>query len=709
MHQVIYMKKVIVITSFLLCFKVVNAQVLKTISEIQTSGSFSSYTANCDTSLLKGQFVKVKGVVMTDPNKWYQAPTSYSFWIQEKGQNGPKTGLQIRLQKGAHGASTGVTGLMEGMEIELQGIVDYFNGETQIALDTNVTISILSLNNAIAAAPVVQVSTFNLGAVSGSSQAAQVSGEEWQGSYVELQNVTVVSVNSSSTRGNFTVRDANNNQIVVFDSHMDMRSNTNGWTKPTVGTVFSSIKGIIYHRNYLSTGGQNNFEIHPWRLSDLVVGSAPPDIQSLTRNPACPSPAGPVTVTATVTHPAGVPITSVVLKYAVGASNLTYISVNMTQTNPGVWEATIPAQPDGSFVHYYVEATDANNLKDTEPAFTPRSYRVNANGCTISDIQYVAPDIVKGTSKWYESGYQGLAVTGVKGVVVASANDLGYIYIQEGGKTAWAGIQIIETIPSNLQLGDSVSVNGDVYEYFGLTQIKNATVTKLASNVPYSPVTLPLSIFNDTMSVQNEAYESMLIRFAEPNLSVVNPIVDNINYSNKGDYRIGTDPFDPNRGIRVLAGRQTNNIFSSLNCAYVNDAMWEVTDGAMNVTPYVVDNNTILDEFQGILTYAWNRIKLLPRMTSDMVNVRQSSSQKQSSFNQTFTVYPNPANQWIEVQMNNPAKGTAYVIDITGKEILSKPFEGSQVQLNVENLSHGIYFIKIQTAENTSMAKWFKN
>jgi hypothetical protein len=104
---------------------------------------------------------------------------------------------------------------MEGMEIELQGIVDYFNGETQIALDTNVTISILSLNNAIATAPVVQVSTFNLGAVSGSSQAAQVSGEEWQGSYVELQNVTVVSVNSSSTRGNFTVRDANNNQIVV--------------------------------------------------------------------------------------------------------------------------------------------------------------------------------------------------------------------------------------------------------------------------------------------------------------------------------------------------------------------------------------------------------------------------------------------------------------------------------------------------------------
>ncbi len=706
------MRKIFVLTLLAFATQSLTAQVLKTISEIQTSGNFSAYTANCDTSLLKGQFVKVKGVVMTDPNKWYQAPTNYSFWIQEKGQNGPKTGLQIRLQQGsAHGASTGVTGLQVGMEVELQGKVDYFSGETQIALDTTATITILSLGNAIAPATVLTVDSLNLGAVSSSSQSAQVSGEKWQGSYVELQNLTVVSVNSSATRGNFTVRDANNHQIVIWDANNDMRLSQNGWTKPTVGTTYTSIKGIVYHRNFLSSGGQNNFELHPWNLSDLTIGSAPPDIQSVTRNPACPNPSGPVTVTATVVHPANVTITSCVLKYAVGASNLTYLTVNMTETTPGTWQGIIPVQPDGSFVHYYVEATDANNLKDTYPTFTPSSYRVNSNGCTISDIQYVAPDIIKGNSKWYESGYQGLTVTGVKGVVTASANDLGYIYIQEGGKTAWAGIQVIgDATVNNLQLGDSVSINGEVFEYFGLTQIKNATATKLASNVPYSPVTLPISTFADTMSVQNEAYESMLIRFADANLAVVNPKVDTVNNSHKGDYRIGTDVFDPNRGIRVLAGRQTNNIFSSLNVAYVNDLMWQVTDGAMNVTPYVVNNQTILDEFQGILTYAWNNIKLLPRMSSDMVNVRQKTTFTASaSFDQTFTVYPNPAYNQLYVRFTQNKTGKISILDITGKEIFSQSIQSNLIIFNVEELSSGVYFVKVQTNEGTSVAKWIKN
>ncbi len=706
------MKKILALT-LLLCLSIqsLKAQVLKTISEIQTSGSFTTFTANCDTSLLKGQLVKVRGVVMNDPNKWYQATANYSFWIQEKGQNGPKTGLQIRLQQGsAHGASTGVTGLVEGMEVEVQGKVDYFNGETQIALDTTVSITILSLGNAIAAPPVVNISTLNQGAVTGTSQSALVSGEEWQGSYVELQNVTVVSVNSSTTRGNFTVKDANNNQIVIFDAHNDMRLSQNGWVKPTVGTTYTSIKGIVYHRNFLASGGQNNFELHPWRLSDLTIGSAPPDIQSVTRNPACPNPAGSVTVTATVVHPAGTPISSCVLKYAVGASNLTYQTVNMTETTPGTWQGTIPAQANGAFVHYYVEATDANNLKDTYPAFTPASYRVNANGCTISDIQYVAPDIIKGNSKWYESGYQGLTVTGVKGVVTASANDLGYIYIQEGGKTAWAGIQVIgDATVNNLQLGDSVSVSGEVYEYFGLTQIRNATATKLATNVSYSPITLPISTFNDTMSVQNEAYESMLIRFAEPNLAVVNPKVDISLNSNLGDYRIGTDVFDPNRGIRVLAGRQTNSIFSSLNVAYVNDLTWQVTDGAMNVSPYVVDNETILDEFQGILTYAWNYIKLLPRMSSDMVNVRQSGTSSSTAFNQTFIVYPNPAINELNIQFSQNENGIVSILDITGKELISQTVNGNQISFQVENLTNGVYFVKLQTSKGSSVAKFIKN
>ncbi|MCS7073553.1 MAG: T9SS type A sorting domain-containing protein [Bacteroidia bacterium] len=672
------------------------AQTITPIANIQTPISSTN-----DTSVLHGQTVVVRGVVMTEPDSWYQSngtSGSSSIWIQTPGVSGPKTGLQIRLNNIAAGIGTGFMNLVPGQEVEIPGRVSYFSGETQISLDTLGTINVVNLGQAIAGPDTVSVGTFN-----NSSNVAQPTGEQWQGSYVAIKDVNVVSVNTTNGRGNFTVQDASGNRIIIWDAHKFMRNQTNGYTRPTVGSTFCSIAGIIYHRAF--AGSTPYYELHPFKASDIVLCSAPPQVTNMTRTPSCPAPSQSVTVTATVTTTSpGATIASVVLYYAFGATTSTYTQVNMTPGANNTYSASIPAGNNGDFVHYYIIATDNNGVSTRFPRFTPYSYTVNASGCTIRDIQFVAPQILQGTSQWYESGYQGLTVSGVKGVVTASPNngtlgnpgDLGYLYIQQRGTNQFGGIWVIESVPTvpALQIGDSVTVSGTVEEYFGVTRLNAATVTKLGTTTPIEPILLPVNTFADSQSVTTEAFESMFVRFEEPNLQVVNVSTDPQSPSLKGDYRLGTNLLDPNVGTRVLAGRQTNNIFSSLNVPFVNDPQWEVTDGLMNVTPQVVTAGMQFSYAQGIMTYGFSRVKLLPRNQMDMALL---TSQEKTFSTNSFSLYPNPTSGSVTVEYDRLAISgivSIELLDLTGRVVHKTTGTNGKINFQTNDIANGLYLCK---------------
>jgi hypothetical protein len=78
-------------------------------------------------------------------------------------------------------------------------------------------------------------------------------------------------------------------------------------------------------------------------------------------------------------------------------------------------------------VHYFVRAYDQSGDSTRFPRFEPQSYRVNNAGCRITDIQYVIPSVLyaynpTGRRDYLGSGYNGLQVTDVPGVVTASQN-----------------------------------------------------------------------------------------------------------------------------------------------------------------------------------------------------------------------------------------------------------------------------------------------
>ena len=246
----------------------VHAQTPRTIREIR---QVVDVLTN-DRSVINGEQVVVEGVVATDPNDWYQAVEAtrrYSFWIQEEGQPGPENGLQIRLNDGAFAPATGILNLRKGMRVRLVGAVAYFTGEVQINLATDRLIDTLASD-----VPLAQRSVFDdLSGLTDLTGAAQLeTATQWEGTYITVRNLRVLTVNGNATRGNFSVEDEQGNTINVWDAHKDMRTSTNGWQKAVVNEKFVSISGILYHRAGTLPG---TYELHAHAPTDLVREQTP--------------------------------------------------------------------------------------------------------------------------------------------------------------------------------------------------------------------------------------------------------------------------------------------------------------------------------------------------------------------------------------------------------------------------------------------------
>ncbi len=69
------------------------------------------------------------------------------------------------------------------------------------------------------------------------------------------------------------------------------------------------------------------------------------------------------------------------------------------------------------------------------------------------------------------------------------------------------------------------------------------------------------------------------------------------------------------------------------------------------------------------------------------------------------SVFPNPANDRIEVSLNQPAKGVIRVMDLTGREVYQETINSNSVRVNVSNLPVGCYNLSIVTGDKTIHSK----
>ncbi len=694
-------KKLLAMATLLFAAFTAQAQYpLKTIQEVQTVSQQNLAAGIEASSIPSTDTIRIRGVVIMDAGLstlvggkqiWIQTNDGSSFSGIDLYQNFPGSTV-------TGDAGTGILSLVAGDSVEITGNVLEYQGETEfVPVNTTPATPIQILGGGIAVkSKLITAAELN----DANRNNILTTGEQYEGMFVEIRNLTVSTVDyfSNGTRVSFNIVDAAGNKINVSDRFKAFKLPAAGGTfvPPNVGDVLTSIKGIIAHS--LNNRG---YEMHVFDASQIVYGAAAPTISQITRSIKVPTSTDAITVTANITDKDGV--NSADLYYTVGVNSTSYTSVAMT-ANGNSYSAVIPAQADGSFIKYYISAKDNSTGQlvsriPNVPTEDPKFYVVRNAGMGIYDVQYTP-------FKSGNSGFAGQEVT-VSGIVTASANDLGYIFIQQENQLNWAGLMCIgSTTLATLTIGDKVTVTGTVKENFGFTRIEAITSVAKNGTGTITPIVLVADSFRKYSFTGTEPYEGMLVKFvgnSGSTLKVVNSNADDP--SNFAEYRVGPDTIDAGAGCRVIAGRVTSSVYSSLNVSYVTDTIWATISGVMKVAPIAVQKGDAMTSVTGIMDYSFSNCKLMPRNNADFENyVRLNVGVNSNAINLGKVVaYPNPTSNQINFDYILPANAAncaIVVYDLLGKVVANTIINtlSGTASIATSHLAQGTYLYSITSS-----------
>lgn len=671
-----------------------------------------------DTNQYLGDTVITRGYVVTPGNLSEVASSSvtggsrpFIYLLDTASANGAAgsfLGIEVMGAVGNTPAPA-IEGAQSGDLIEITGIVNQYQGGLQLTPLTSSSVTLIT-PSAITPTPAL----ISIGDLNDQSRVNKLTtGEQWEGSFVEFQNVTVTAVSffSGGSRVSFDIADANGNQINVSDEFLAQRlpshtvvnpnspnSVANGgpgtgtFVAPVVGTVYSSIKGMLRHSENGCTGGTGRgYELNPFDSTHYVKGATPPSITNVVRNPIVPNATQTVTITADIIDNDGV-VTSASLFYSAdpAATRSTFTSVAMTATGNS-YTATIPAFPLDTMVRYFIEATDdSSNVSSYPSANNVAFYTVRSTGFSIVDVQNPGPNSST------DSPYDGQSVT-FTGAVTATLNqyNLGYVYIQDTIATEYAGVYVTGNAAlAGLAIGDVATITGDVSEVYGVTTVTVTNVTKLNTTFNIAPISVTPDANFDAKA---EMYEGMLISLDDPNNGKIDIIEADLN---NGEFGIGLS--GSNDFVRVLSGRVSGTTAqSSLNVSLVTDSFYIQNQGVMNVPAIITDTTQDMDAMVGILWYSFGTFKLTPRNNADIINfslplvIVGAKEEVNNTINMKY--YPNPASSNVTIEVKN-AEGVnyeAFFYDLKGQLLKSESLRNTTNNVDVSDFNNGIYIVRI--------------
>lgn len=287
-----------------------------------------------------------------------------------------------------------------------------------------------------------------------------------------------------------------------------------------------------------------------------------------------------------------------------------------------------------------IKGTDSNGILIDSVSISTLAVSYTAK--TISEIQTTTTGDSPEAGNFIETAG---VVTGTK---------TGGYWIQDGNG-AWSGVYIKDdnNTPS---MGDSVTVQGQVNEFFNLTQIENIAAYTLNA----APAVIPTATVLTTADIKSmEDYEGVLVKAINVECTIASAPF--------GLWTVNTD------------------VTLASDSLLIDDEMYNYGAQVLG-TSYTVT---------GISQYSYGERKLLPRIASD---VAEYLSVQENIIN--ANIFPNPANNNVTISGVN---GTVSIYAINGEVVYNGTITNT-LNINTQNLTTGLYVVEV--IENNAKANY---
>ena len=182
----------------------------------------------------------------------------------------------------------------------------------------------------------------------------------------------------------------------------------------------------------------------------------------------------------------------------------------------------------------------------------------------------------------------------------------------------------------------------------------------------------------------------------------VQPILNNVP---TGSSFIFYWSFGDNSGAYGSQAGHTYNNYGSYNLCFV------AIDSASGCIVYYCDNITLdsLGNFSRFVNKPGFRVSTLTPILNNTINTNTIET-----IAWEVELYPNPAHQVINLQLNSPQalNGQVSILTLTGKvvkkQVLDQVAGNSQLQLFIEDLPAGVYFVRLATENQQQTLKFIK-
>ncbi|MBK0404939.1 T9SS type A sorting domain-containing protein [Adhaeribacter sp. BT258] len=141
------------------------------------------------------------------------------------------------------------------------------------------------------------------------------------------------------------------------------------------------------------------------------------------------------------------------------------------------------------------------------------------------------------------------------------------------------------------------------------------------------------------------------------------------------------------------------------------DANGEVTFGPAAGFALADDTTAFRVIFNAPGTYDYTLSVLEVAAGDTLVAVNESvtiliNGVKDAQLARLVNVYPNPATEVLNIELNNNLKAEVTVLDLTGKQVAALKNVSGEAQLNVAHLNAGTYLLQIKTAEGVATKRF---